>query len=158
MTAASATPDGEAPAASIGKYWWLPLVAGVLTVLVGFAAIAYPGPTLLVVGLLFGGYLAVWGTMTVIHGATGEGLPVVGRVLLIFLGVLGVLAGLLLIDRPGESVLTFVWVLGFWWVLPGVLQIARGIVKSEGRAWNLIIGLLGLVAGTIILASPRSAW
>jgi uncharacterized membrane protein HdeD (DUF308 family) len=81
-------------------------------------------------------------------------VPTIGRILLVILGVLGVLVGLVLIVRPGESVLTFVWVLGFWWTLSGVLQIARGITDSEGRAWNLCWGALGLIAGIIILASP----
>src|SRR3954453_14185140 len=46
---------------SATDYWWLPFFAGVLSMIVGVIAIFYPGPTLQVVGLLIGIYLALWG-------------------------------------------------------------------------------------------------
>jgi uncharacterized membrane protein HdeD (DUF308 family) len=117
-------------------------------------ALAYPGPTLLVVGILFGAYLAAWGTMLVVSSVRGDAAPTFARILGVIVGLLGVLAGLILLVRPGESVVTAALVLGFWWVLSGVMQLARGIATPEGRTWNVLLGLLGLVAGTIILAQP----
>jgi uncharacterized membrane protein HdeD (DUF308 family) len=149
--------DNYAPApdgATIGKYWWLPLVAGALSVVVGLIALFYPGPTLAVVGFLFGIYLALWGTMRIVHAVSDGGVPTFARVLLIILGLLGLVVGLVLMVRPGESVLTFVWVLGFWWVVSGVLQLVGGIAEREGRIWNIVWGLLGIVAGSVILAQP----
>jgi uncharacterized membrane protein HdeD (DUF308 family) len=143
--------DDDAP----GRFWWIPLVAGVLSLIVGVVALAYPGPTLLVVGILFGAYLAAWGTMLVIESVRGEGAPTFARVLGVIVGLLGVLAGLILLVRPGESVVTAALVLGFWWVLSGVMQLARGISTSEGRTWNVLLGILGLLAGIIILAQPE---
>ena len=64
------------------------------------------------------------------------------------------LAGLILLVRPGESVVTAALVLGFWCTLSGVMQIARGIAVGERRAWNLGLGVIGLLAGIIILAQP----
>jgi uncharacterized membrane protein HdeD (DUF308 family) len=139
----------------VTKYWWLPFVTGVLSVIIGVAALAWPGPTLLAVGLLFGIYLAVWGALTLFRGAGGAGMPVIARILYAILGILAVVTGLVLVVRPGESVLTVVLVLGFWWVLTGVLQLAAGVASSEGRAWNIAWGLLGVVAGAIILAQPE---
>jgi uncharacterized membrane protein HdeD (DUF308 family) len=46
-------------------------------------------------------------------------------------------------------------VIGFWWVLSGVVELTRGFVIPEGRAWNIGLGTLGIVAGTIILAQPE---
>ena len=45
--------------------------------------------------------------------------------------------------------------LGFWWVLAGVMQLTTGIVVAEGRGANIALGALGIAAGTIILAQPR---
>jgi uncharacterized membrane protein HdeD (DUF308 family) len=132
----------------------VPLVAGVLSVLAGVVALAYPEPTLLAVGIIFGAYLTVWGTMLVVHAASGESAPTIARVLGVIVGLLGVLTGLLLLVRPGQSVLTAAWVLGFWWTLSGVMQLARGIAVADGRAWNLLMGIVGLAAGIIILAQP----
>jgi uncharacterized membrane protein HdeD (DUF308 family) len=137
-----------------GKYWWLLLVAGILTVLVGIVALIYPGPTLLVVGLLFGAYLAVWGAITLFHAVGDESMPVLVRVLEVVIGLIGLFAGLVLIVRPGQSVLTAALVLGFWWVVVGVLQVVRGAAVKEGRVWNILWGLIAVVAGAIILAQP----
>jgi len=35
------------------------------------------------------------------------------------------------------------------------MQLARGIAMSEGRTWNLVMGVIGLIAGIIILAQPE---
>ena len=99
-------------------------------------------------------YLAAWGTMLVVDSVRGEGAATFARILGVIVGLLGLLAGLILLVRPGESVVTAALVLGFWWVLTGVMQLARGISMSEGRTWNVLLGVLGLVAGIVILAQP----
>jgi len=139
-----------------GQYWWIPFAAGVLTILVGLIALVWPGPTLLVVGVLIGVYLLVWGVATLVRGIGGsDAMPAGLRIALVLLGLLSVLAGLLLVVRPADSVLAVAWVIGFWWVVSGVVQLARGIVIRHGRAWNIGLGILGIVAGTIILAQPQ---
>jgi uncharacterized membrane protein HdeD (DUF308 family) len=150
--ASAATPQ---PTGSFGKYWWLALAAGALTIFVGFLALAYPGPTLLVVGVMFGIYLIFWSVMTILRGIAGDpGASTVWRVALVLLGVLTLLAGLVLLVRPGQSVLTAAWAMGFWWVLTGVIRLVGGIAEPAGRVINIILGLIGIVAGGIILAQP----
>lgn len=146
--AVTAPPSGGPPR-------WLAIVLGVLTILVGIAALVWPGPTLLAIGLLFGIYLAIWGVGLLIRGVGGHDVSVGMRILDIVLGVFGVLTGLALMVRPGASVLTVAWILGFWFVLAGVMQLVRGFVVPEGRWWNLIWGIVGIVAGFIILDSPE---
>ena len=156
MTATVASPSVVPQAEGTGRYWWLAMAAGVFTMAVGLFALVFPEPTLLVVGLMFGAYLVAWGAMAGVRGAVGTpGMPGVVRILLVLVGVLSVFAGLLLLVRPGQSVLTAAWVLGFWWVLEGVLQLIRGIAVPEGRAAHLALGLLGATAGAIILAQPE---
>ena len=153
----TAAPASPAPivAGEGGRYWWVLLVAGILTVLVGIIALLYPKPTLLVVGLLFGVYLAIWGGMTLFHAVGDESMAVLVRVLEVVIGLLALFAGLLLIVRPGQSVVTAALVLGFWWVVVGFLQLVRGIAMPEGRVWNLLWGAIAVVAGAIILAQPE---
>ena len=154
MTATTAPTTAGLPP-SAGKYWWLALAAGVLSMLIGILALAYPEPTLLAVGLIFGVYLVIWGTTCVMRGASGaESMSGGLRIVLILLGVLTVFAGLIAIVRPGASVVTLAWVVGFWWTIAGVLQLVHGIAVAEGRGWNIGLGLLGMVAGIIILAQP----
>jgi uncharacterized membrane protein HdeD (DUF308 family) len=152
----TATPDSTLGPAAPGQYWWLPFAAGVLTIIVGLIALIWPGPTLLVVGVLLGAYLMVWGVITLVRGIGGaHGMHPGLRLALVLLGLVAVLAALLLLVRPAESVLAVAWVIGFWWVLSGVVELTRGLVIPEGRAWNIGLGLVGIVAGTIILAQPE---
>src|SRR5262249_21793247 len=65
---------------------------------------------------------------------------------------LALLVGLLLIVHPGHSVQVLVWILGFWLVLLGALEIIRAIVVRQGRWWHAIWGLAALVAGIILLS------
>ena len=148
--------DRVAEPPPLGKYWWIPLAAGVVSIVVGLVAIAYPGPTLLVVGVMIGAYMVVWGVMAVMRGVGGaEGMTAAIRILLIVLGVITVLAGLVMFVRPGESVVTLALVLGFWWTLAGVLQLIRGMVVAQARGWNILLGLIGVAAGILILAQPE---
>ena len=67
---ASAQVLGAASGARSGPRW-LPAVVGVLSILVGIAALVWPGPTLLVVGVLFGAQLLVWGIWRLMAGVMG---------------------------------------------------------------------------------------
>lgn len=151
MSTAVAVEAVEPPLPS--KYWWLLTVIGVLTVIVGFVALIYPGPTLLVVGLLFGIWLLIWGAFAIYRGVADSG-GAGWRVLSVIIGVLGVLAGIVLIVRPGQSVLTLVLVIGIWWIITGILEFIQGIAVKDHRWTNIILGLIGAVAGLIILAWP----
>jgi uncharacterized membrane protein HdeD (DUF308 family) len=133
---------------------WVMMVTGALSVAVGAAALIWPKPTLLVIGVLFGVYLALWGGLALLAAVAADGAPTGVRIVGVLVGVLGLLTGLVLMVRPGESVLTIVWLLGFWWVTLGVLQLVRGIVEPGGRFWNLLWGVLGIAAGAILLAWP----
>jgi len=133
---------------------WVLIAAGALSVAVGAAALIWPKPTLLVIGILFGVYLALWGALALLSAVAADGAPTGVRIVGVLVGVLGLLTGLALIVRPGQSVLTIVWLLGFWWVVLGVMQLVRGIVEPVGRLWNLLWGVLGIAAGAILLAWP----
>jgi uncharacterized membrane protein HdeD (DUF308 family) len=153
--AASAPPASELPElARAGRYWWLALVVGILSVVIGFAAIFFPEPTLLAVGLLFGAYLVVWSAGVLARGIGEKDQDTVLRVLRVITGIIGIFVGLILLVRPGQSVLTAAYALGFWWIIVGMLQLAQGLAVSEHRVWNILWGLVGLAAGAIILAQP----
>lgn len=146
---AFAAPPSEGPPR------WLAAVLGALSILIGIAALVWPGPTLLAVGLLFGGYLIVWGIGHLVRGAGGHDMPTGLRILDIVLAVFAVIAGIALMVRPGASVLTVAWILGFWFALAGVMQLVHGFIEAEGRWWNLIWGVIGVAIGIIILDSPE---
>jgi uncharacterized membrane protein HdeD (DUF308 family) len=133
--------------------WWTLAVVGGVSIAVGIAAMVWPKPTLAIIGVLFGAYLAFWGAIALLNAvAATDDLPTGIRIIAILTGVLALLTGLVLIVHPGKSVQVVVWVLGFWWCLLGTLQILRGIVVRQGRIWHLLWGLIVLAAGIVLLS------
>lgn len=157
MSAAMPAPAAGSPAvpSALGKHWWLPVLAGVLSLVIGGVALAYPGPTLVAVGFLFGIYLVIWGVLTLVDSVAADELPTALRALSGVLALITIFAGLLLMVRPGESVVTAALVLGLWWTLSGAIQLVRGFASAEGRVANLLWGVLGIAAGTVILLQPE---
>jgi uncharacterized membrane protein HdeD (DUF308 family) len=148
---------GGADVTGPGPPRWLAGIAGALSVVIGIAALVWPGPTLLVVGLLVGCYFTIWAVSMLVRAIGAHDVPVGLRILDVVVSVLALLLGLTLIVRPGASVATAALLLGFWWLLLGVMQLVHGVIDPVGRVWNVIWGIVGAIAGIIILASPEIA-
>lgn len=133
--------------------WWLVALLGLLSIVVGILAIAYPDITLLALGLFFGINLLIAGALWVIVGVdedSGAG----GRALRLIVGFLAILAGLVCLVRPGASVLALLLVVAFWFVMVGVADLARAISEPRHRVFSAILGVIGIAAGVIIVANP----
>src|SRR5688572_14966493 len=93
--------------------WWVPVLVGVLAVIAGIVSLVWPGPTLLVIGICFGIYLIFAGVGGLITAFAVEGLSTFLRIVEVVLGLLTLLAGMILVVRPGASVAVVAFVLGF---------------------------------------------
>jgi uncharacterized membrane protein HdeD (DUF308 family) len=136
---------------------WLAGVAGLLSLVIGVAALVWPGPTLLAVGLLFGCYFTAWAVAALVRAIEAPDVPAGLRILDVVVSVFALLLGLTLIVRPGASVATAALLLGFWWLLLGVMQFVHGVIDPVGRVWNVVWGIVGVIAGSVILGSPEIA-
>jgi uncharacterized membrane protein HdeD (DUF308 family) len=115
--------------------------------------VVVPGLTLLVLGIVFGVNLLVWGTLTLV-GAFDAHLGVAHTVLQVIVGVLGALAGLVCLVHPGVGVLALLLAMSFWFILTGIADVVGAIHLPEGRALSLLLGVVGIVAGVIIVSNP----
>jgi uncharacterized membrane protein HdeD (DUF308 family) len=136
-----------------GVRWWVLVLVGVLSVLVGIAALVLPGPTLLVVGILFGANLLVWGFFMLVMGF-GEHLGVAHTLLRVIVGVLGILAGLVCLVHPGTGVVAVLLATSFWFILTGIADLVGGMHRTEGRWLSILLGVIGIAAGVVIVANP----
>ncbi len=71
-------------------------------------------------------------------------------------GIAALIIGLLLVSAP-EATLTFmVLILGAYWLVSGILAIVRIFTGSSelNWFWSLAVGVLGIVAGLIVLRHP----
>jgi uncharacterized membrane protein HdeD (DUF308 family) len=131
--------------------WWLFLVMGLVSAVAGILAIVYPDLTLLAIGIFAGVSLLFIGTLEIIDAIAGDADA---RTLTAIVGVLSVLAGLVCLRRPGESLLAIVIVLGIYLVMAGLIRFVRSFSALEDRALLMALAILDVVLGILILALP----
>ena len=50
-----------------------------------------------------------------------------------------------------------IFVLGVFWVAQGIMTFINAFSQKEGRNWKIFSGILGVIAGTIVLVYPISS-
>ena len=149
-TSTHTAPDPLAGARSSG---WILIAAGAIAIVAGLLAIVYPEITLLALAIFAGINLMVVGLMSVIEAFDDE-LDSGARSLAAVLGILGMIAGLVVLRRPGESLLAILLVLGIWLVVSGAVSFFRAFNDLDGRAFRMLVALSEIVLGILILALP----
>lgn len=137
--------------ARIAKEWWLLAVLGVVSIVCGVLAIVYPDVTLLAVGIIFGFYLMLAGVFELVEAIVGDAAS---RALSALIGIVALIAGLICLRRPGESLLALVVVLGIYLVVTGVVALVRAFASVEHRGWFVLSAVVDLVLGILILSWP----
>ncbi|MGV1013548.1 MAG: HdeD family acid-resistance protein [Methyloceanibacter sp.] len=70
-------------------------------------------------------------------------------------GIAAIIFGILLLTHPAATLVTFAIFLGFYLLFIGVLELVRIFVdRSVPWYWSLLIGVLGIVAGIVVLRHP----
>jgi uncharacterized membrane protein HdeD (DUF308 family) len=137
--------------ALIARNWWLFVVAGLVSVAAGIAVIVWPDITLLAFGVILGIYLMLAAILEIIDAVTG---PAAGRAVSLILGVIALIAGIICIRRPGESLLAIIVVVGIYLIAAGVIRVVRAFDVSDGRGWALLVAIVDVAVGCLILSWP----
>ncbi|HEY9240902.1 MAG TPA: HdeD family acid-resistance protein [Streptosporangiaceae bacterium] len=139
----------------LGRHWGWILFFGILMVIAGVFAVAWPGPTVLVLAVLFGLQILVSGIFSFINAFAADESGGM-RVWNVILGLLGILIGLWAIRHIIVSVVALALLIGIYWVAYGVAQIYTAIAHQEAphRGWLGFIGALSVFAGIIVIAWP----
>src|SRR3954471_15411966 len=130
----------------LGRNWWLFVVLGVICVVTGILAIVWPDLTLLTLGIFAGIYLMITAIMEIIDAIIGD--PG-GRAMSAILGIISLIAGLIFLRRPGESLLAIVIVAGIFLVAEGVIRVVRAFASTGNRWWGVGAGVIAVVEGTV---------
>jgi uncharacterized membrane protein HdeD (DUF308 family) len=139
----------------IGRHWGWLLFFGILMVVAGVLAVAWPGPTVLVLAILFGIQLIVSGIFSFINAFAADESGG-ARVWYAILGLLGILIGLYAVRHILVSVVALALLIGIYWVAYGIAEIYNAIAHSERphRGWMAFIGVLSVIAGIIVIMWP----
>ena len=73
-----------------------------------------------------------------------------------FIGILGIIAGVVVLRHPFETVTVLATILGAAWIVTGVIEVIDAIAKKyvDGRGWLAVAGLVSIAAGVVIVAWP----
>ena len=140
----------------LAAHWGLAVVLGVISIILGVLAIAYPGATVVTVAIFFAAWLFVTGVYEVIVSFTRDGDTAM-RVFHAIIGVLSVIVGFALLRSPFQSVEVMIFVLGIFWLVQGIMTFAAAFSVKQGRNWGIAMGILGVLAGIVILVYPISS-
>jgi len=140
----------------LAAHWGLVVVLGIISIVLGVLAIGYPGATVITVAIFFAAWLFVTGIYEVIVSFTRDGDTAM-RVFHAIIGVLSVIVGFALLRSPFQSVEVMIFVLGIFWLVQGIMTFAAAFSVKQGRNWGIAMGILGILAGIVILTYPISS-
>jgi uncharacterized membrane protein HdeD (DUF308 family) len=139
---------------TFGHNWWIPMVVGLVSLVCGVLALVWPGVTLLALALIAGINLTILSAFVI--GEAIADSEAQDKTLRIVLGVLGVIAGLIVMRRPGETLLVLILAIGIWLVLDGIADIVRAFADPHGhRALMIVGGLIDFGLGVALLVWPK---
>jgi len=141
---------------AVGKSWWVVLVLGIISIVAGGIFLVWPGKTIVVVAVFFGVWLIVTGIIQLVQGFNNE-LDTGSRVLAVIVGIISILLGILCF-RGGiaNGVYILSLFIGFSFLFRGIWQLITGIQAKgmSGRGLIIFAGILGIIAGIIVLTVP----
>jgi len=134
--------------------WWLVLLQGIAALILGVLLLTTPGTTTVALVTFLGIYWLVSGIFSIIGIFVGDGRTHWGW--LLFSGILGILAGLAVLNHPlmsGILIPTFIVIfLGIDGLIMGIISVIQGF--KGGGAWAFVLGALSIIFGLILLGSP----
>lgn len=141
---------------STGRHWGPRLVNGLLMILIGMVLLAWPRPSLAVIGVLFAITLLANGIAQILRSIANTDAAGGRRVLYGLVGALSLLVGVLCLRAPLQTIAAIALLIGSWWVVSGVLTlIAAASGATEGRrGWAFLFGVLSVVGGFVVLLQP----
>lgn len=136
--------------------WWVLLLRGIIAILFGVAAYAWPGMTLATLVMFFAAFVLVDGVFDVFAAFSGRKENENWWVLLLE-GLLGIAFGVITWTRPGVTVVVLLLFIAFWALATGILRIIMAIrlrKEIEGEWWLILSGLASVLFGVVVMARP----
>ncbi|MEU6769885.1 DUF308 domain-containing protein [Streptomyces sp. NPDC046759] len=160
-TGASYAPGGVAtgPAdamTALARSWTWILGSAIVTLVAGVLILVWPDETLHVLAVVIGLYLLVTGAIRFVTAFArdhGE------RLADVLIAVLYILAGVLCLRHPLQTITALSLVVGLVWLVSGVLTLFTAIAARDLPHRGVLVGaaLLGVVAGIVVLVLPAQS-
>lgn len=152
--------ETAAPPSLLPHLWKATLVSGVVAVILGVLVFFHPGPAIIVTAVFFAAYLLVTGIWQVFLALSLRSM-VGGRVLLFVSGAAALVLGVMcFVSMTNSDDNTAIELLAIW---IGVGFIFRGVATAmsalgdhslPGRIWEIVVGIISVLAGIVMFAAP----
>ncbi|MGE5697145.1 MAG: HdeD family acid-resistance protein [Candidatus Sericytochromatia bacterium] len=135
------------------------MVSGIASVILGILLVLRPGTGVIVAAILLGAYLLVSGIFQVVFAFSLQ-VSAGGRILLFISGAASLILAILAFRSFGNDDATAIQLLAIWiavgFIFRGVSTAAAAIGDPglPGRGWEIFFGVISLLAGIVVLASP----
>lgn len=136
---------------ALARHWSSLAIRGVCALAFGILSFMWPGLSLATLVLLWGAYALIDGVFALLAGFKGK----VG--MLIFTGIVGILAGIATFMYPGMTALILLYFIAAWAIVTGLIAIFLAIKlrKEATGEWLLILaGVLSAAFGVLLFARP----
>jgi len=131
------------------------ILLGILAVIVGILAIAWPGVTIFALVILFAVYAFLGAGLQAARAFSSRSAgPVFGHLLL---GLIDLAAGVVALVWPTPTALVLVIVVAAWALVSGIAEFFAGFQSGETagtRALFILSGLVSVAFGVLLFARP----
>jgi uncharacterized membrane protein HdeD (DUF308 family) len=137
----------------LARYWWALALRGLFAVLFGLLTFFIPSITLLALVLLFGAYALLDGIFDLVSAVRSPS----HHWAFVLEGIVGILVGILTLIWPRITGTILLYLIGFWAIFTGVLEIVAGILLRQAIANEVLLilmGVLSLLFGLFIVIFP----
>jgi uncharacterized membrane protein HdeD (DUF308 family) len=146
-------PAGVAPDTDVAeRAWYLFAVSGAVSLVIGVLVLAYPSPSIKLLGVFLGIDLLIAGVLLIARAMSGGEETRAAEMLL---GTLALIAGLIVVRNPARSLELLTLAFAVYLVVAGALALGRGLVHSRQRWSTLARGAVLVAAGTVIISWPE---
>jgi uncharacterized membrane protein HdeD (DUF308 family) len=136
--------------------WWLFLLHGTAAIILGVMLLTAPGVTLIGLVTFLGFYWLITGVLSLVSMFVNRSVHWAWSLIS---GIVGILAGLFVLNHPLLAALTvpaiLVIVLGIEGLLLGVVEIVSAF--TGGGIGHFLLGAINVILGLLLLASPLAA-
>jgi uncharacterized membrane protein HdeD (DUF308 family) len=138
--------------------WKALVVRGVIGIIIGILAIAWPIETAIAFAILWGFWALMDGIGSIVQAFQPEETRG-GRVWLIVMGIIALIAAFFAIFSPAMAAATLTWILGIWLIVRGVFEVIGAFGSSvQMPRWLLLVSAaLSIVLGILFVANPGAS-
>ncbi|MBX9584106.1 MAG: HdeD family acid-resistance protein [Gemmataceae bacterium] len=149
LALAPTPPAGPPALAALRRNWGWLLAFGVVLIVAGTAAILYPVAATITTVEVFGVFLLVSGGAQLAGAFWARGWD--GVLVAVLLGVLYLVAGVFLLERPILGAAGYTLFLAMFFLATGAIRIGVAVVhRFHGWGWAALGGAVSLILGLLI--------